>query len=72
MRKPIRITTLFPTTEEVARTMGVSPARTKEIQETVAAIVERRRKRESVAARKAAKNGGARKLRRSAPKIRVS
>jgi hypothetical protein len=72
MRKPIRITTPFPTTEEVARMMGVSPARTKEIQETVAAIVERRRKRESVAARKAAKNGGTTTRKRSAAKARVS
>jgi hypothetical protein len=72
MRKPIRITTPFPTTEEVARMMGVSPARTKEIQEIVAAIVERRRNKESSAARKAARNGGATIRKRSAPKALVS
>jgi hypothetical protein len=72
MRKPIRITTPFPTTEEVARMMGVSPARTKEIQETVAAIFERRRKKAPLAAKKAARNGGAATRKRPASKTRVS
>jgi hypothetical protein len=56
MRKPVIIRTPFPTTEEVARLMGVSPERTKELQAMVAEIVERRRTREATSG-KAAKNG---------------
>jgi len=71
MRKPVVIRTPFPTTEEVARMMGVSPARTKEIQAMVAAIVKHQREQEA-AAGKAVKNGGSAKRRRSAAKARVS
>jgi hypothetical protein len=72
MRKPVVIRTPFPTTEEVARKMGVSPAHTKELQKMVAEIVERWRKREEEAARKAAKNGRPTKRKRTAAKARAS
>ena len=72
MRKPIRITTAYPTTEEVARIMGVSPARTKELQAMVARIMGERREKEEVAARKAQRNGGPPKSKRSRSKARAS
>lgn len=72
MRKPIIITTDYPTTEEVARIMGVSPARTKELQAMAARIFAELRERDALAARKAQKNGGPAKRKRSTSKARVS
>jgi len=72
MRKPIRITTPFPTTEEVARMMGVFPARTKEIEKMVTEIFNRRRKEDAVTARKATRNGGSTRRGRPAARARVS
>jgi hypothetical protein len=72
MRKPIRITTPYPTTEEVARIMGVSPARTKELQAMAVRIMGELREKQAIAARKAERNGGSAKRKRSAAKARVS
>ena len=72
MRKPIRITTDYPTTEEVARKLGVSPARTKELQAMVARIMGELRERDALAARKAQRNGGPAKRKRSTSKALVS
>jgi hypothetical protein len=63
MREAIRITTPFPTTEEVARKMGVSPARTRELVDMVAQITANRRERGRAIARRGSKNGRVEKRR---------
>jgi len=72
MREAIRITTPFPTTEEVARKMGVSPARTRELVDLVAQITANRRERGRAIARRGSKNGRFEKRRPAESKIRPS
>jgi hypothetical protein len=72
MRQAIRITTPFPTTEEVARKLGVSPARTRELVEMVAQITADRREEKRAIAKRGSRNGGFEKHRQTGSKIRPS
>lgn len=59
MREAIRINTPFPTTGEVARKMGVSAVRTRELVAMVARITASRREKGHARARKGSRNGAA-------------
>jgi hypothetical protein len=62
MRKPVLITTPYPTTDETARELGISKKRQKEL-EKLALELHLKLKAERSATRKGSKSGSAKKRR---------
>ncbi len=59
MRRPVKITTPIPTVEQVARIMGVSRRRMKELVKLADELVERAEQRKQHASRRAARSKSA-------------